>query len=82
MYKNAKTITMVDKKRRESNQAPIDKMNEPSQQTTPANETGGKQKYNIGALGRYFGTSEGSLIASAGGEALYGGEKHKNDHKK
>jgi hypothetical protein len=55
-------------------------MNEPSQQTTQANEVKTDEKYDIGALKRYFGTSENSLITAAGGEALYGGEKHKNDH--
>jgi hypothetical protein len=82
MYKDAKPITVTDVKRRESNQASIDKMNEPSQQTTQANETKPKQEYDIGALKRYFGTEEHGLITKAGGEALYGGEKHKNDHVK
>jgi hypothetical protein len=82
MYKKAKKVTVTDIKRRESNQAPIDKMNEPSQQTTQANEVKTSKDYDIGALQRYFGTTENSLITAAGGEALYGGEKHKNDHKK
>jgi hypothetical protein len=82
MYKDAKPIKVETVKIRESKQDSEDKMFSPSQQTTPANETSGKQKYDIGALQRYFGTSENSLITAAGGEALYGGEKHKNDHKK
>lgn len=82
MYKDAKPIKVETVKIRESKQDSEDKMFSPSQQTTPANETGGKQKYDIGALQRYFGTTENSLITAAGGEALYGGEKHKNDHKK
>lgn len=82
MYKKAKSVTPTDEKRRESNQDSIDKMNEPSQQTTQANEVKTNEKYDIGALKRYFGTSENSLITAAGGEALYGGEKHKNDHSK
>lgn len=82
MYKKAKSVTPTDEKRRESNQDSIDKMNEPSQQTTQANEVKTDEKYDIGALKRYFGTSENSLITAAGGEALYGGEKHKNDHSK
>jgi hypothetical protein len=82
MYKKAKSVTPKDEKRRESNQDSIDKMNEPSQQTTQANEVKTDEKYDIGSLKRYFGTSENSLITAAGGEALYGGEKHKNDHSK
>jgi hypothetical protein len=82
MYKKAKKVTVTDIKRRESNQAPIDKMNEPSQQTTQSDEIKTTNTYNLGSLKRYFGTEEGSIITSAGGEALYGGEKHKNDHTK
>lgn len=82
MYKKAKSVTPTDEKRSESKQDSIDKMNEPSQQTTQSNEVKTDEKYDIGALKRYFGTSENSLITAAGGEALYGGEKHKNDHKK
>jgi hypothetical protein len=36
----------------------------------------------IESLKRYFGTEESSMIAFAGGEALYGAEKRKNDHAK
>lgn len=38
------------------------------------------QTHDLTSLMRYFGTTESGLIAAAGGEALYGSEKHKNDH--
>ena len=82
MYKESKPITVSSIKKRESNQAPVDKMNENPQQTTQASEISQSQEYNIKALERYFGTTEHSLITSAGSEALYGTEKHKNDHLK
>ena len=34
------------------------------------------------SLMRYFGMKDNKIIAMAGGEALYGAEKHKNDHVK
>ena len=46
MYKKAKSVTPTDEKRRESNQDSIDKMNEPSQQTTQANEVKTDEKYD------------------------------------
>jgi hypothetical protein len=80
MYKESKPITVSSIKKRESNQAQVDKINENPQQTTPSSEITQSQSYNIDALERYFGTKEHSLITSAGSEALYGTEKHKNDH--
>lgn len=38
------------------------------------------EKHDLTSLMRYFGTTEGGLIAAAGAEGLYGAEKHKNDH--
>lgn len=37
---------------------------------------------DLTSLQRYFGTKEQGLIVAAGGESLYGSEKHKNDHVK
>lgn len=37
---------------------------------------------NLESLMRYFGMKDNKIIAMAGGEALYGAEKHKNDHVK
>ena len=82
MYKESKPITVSNIKKRESKQAPVDKINENPQQTTPSSEIAPSQSYNIVALERYFGTKEHSLITSAGSEALYGSEKRKNDHLK
>jgi hypothetical protein len=80
MYKESDPISVTNIKKRESNQAPVDKINENPQQTTQASEIQQSEQYNIKALERYFGTTENSLITSAGSEALYGTEKHKNDH--
>lgn len=82
MYKESKPITVSNIKKRESNQAQVDKIDGNPQQTTQASEISQSQEYNIKALERYFGTKEHSLITSAGSEALYGTEKHKNDHVK
>ena len=50
-----------------------------------ATEIGNSQQQkpaDITSLMRYFGTKESGLITSAGGESMYGSEKHKNDHMK
>jgi hypothetical protein len=82
MYKESKPINVSSIKKRESNQAQVDKIDGNPQQTTQASEISQSQEYNIKALERYFGTTEHSLITSAGSEALYGSEKRKNDHVK
>lgn len=82
MYKESEPASDTSNKKLESNQASVDKINENPQQTTTSSEINQSQQYNIKALKRYFGTTESSLITSAGSEALYGTEKHKNDHVK
>ena len=49
-------------------------------QSKEISNTKSPNKEDITSLMRYFGTEERNLIVAAGGEALYGSEKHKNDH--
>jgi hypothetical protein len=58
----------------------IDKMDTPINSETKTNIPNIKPSTDITSLKRYFGTEEKQLIVNAGGEALFGNEKRKNNH--
>jgi hypothetical protein len=58
----------------------IDKMDTPINSETKTDIPNIKPSSDITSLKRYFGTEEKQLIVNAGGEALFGNEKRKNNH--
>jgi len=92
MYNTATSIVKVNS----SNQTKKEESKQTMQSTTNANDTmsspliiedsdtiANTQQQtisDISSLMRYFGTKESAFIVAAGGESLYGAEKHKNDH--
>jgi hypothetical protein len=58
----------------------IDKIDTPINSETKTDIPNIKPSTDITSLKRYFGTEEKQLIVNAGGEALFGNEKRKNNH--
>lgn len=77
MYNNSTSITQQNSKNGTVDTKP-DQSNTSDMKNT--DNTAPTTNYDLTSLMRYFGTTENSLIQTAGGEALYGAEKHKNDH--
>lgn len=87
MYENAtptNTVSSVLNKTANSlknrSNPTVDKMDTPINSEIKTNIPNIKPSTDITSLKRYFGTEEKQLIVNAGGEALFGNEKRKNDH--
>jgi hypothetical protein len=81
MYKNSKKVD-DNSKTKPHEGSTQEKMTDPNQTSTSADNIGKTPNYDERALKRYFGTADNETITKAASEALYGGEAHKNDHVK
>lgn len=92
MYNTATTIVKINsesktkkdesKKTMQNTTSPNDNMSSPvvTEDSSTISNVQTKTYTDVTSLERYFGTNKKELIVAAGGESLYGTEKHKNDH--